>query len=57
MHAHVQVGQYVLACVLSDLEEWEAMTEAYEEEEARLGLPAEPFQEGRLEGMIHQYIK
>jgi len=53
----VQVGQYVLACVLSDLEEWEAMTEAYEEEEARLGLPSEPFQEGRLEGMIHQYIK
>ena len=31
------------------------MTIAYEEEEAALGTPTEPLQEGRLEGLIHEY--
>lgn len=50
-----QIGQYVLAAVMTDLEEWEKMTIAYEEEEAALGTPTEPLQEGRLEGLIHEY--
>ena len=42
---------------MTDLEDWEALTDAYDAEEAALGLPTEPFQEGRIEGLIHQMIK
>ena len=52
-----QLGQYVLTGVLTDLEEWEALADAYDAEEEEFGLPTEPFQEGRLEGVIHEYIK
>jgi hypothetical protein len=50
-----QIGQYVLAGVMTDLEDWELMTRMYEQEEADLGPPAEPLQEQRLEGMIHEF--
>ncbi len=52
-----QVAQYVLACVLTDLEDWEAFTEAYEQEEAALGPPTQPFDPSRIEGIIHQLLK
>ena len=50
-----QIGQYALAGVMTDLENWEEVTLVYEQEEADLGAPTEPLQDGRLEGMIHEF--
>jgi len=51
------VALYVLGGVMIELEHYEEMEDLWDEEEAALGPATEAFQEGRLEGELHAWMR